>query len=294
MKTKKVVVGAIAATMLSLSVCPIAPAVAAGETVQISVSSAEAKAGEQFTVNVSLSDVPSAGIQILDFGIAYDPTLITIDSVTAGEVTDTGAGSADPTGGSNGASVFQSSIHNDEGSVSLLFTTGLEDSSYWLKKDGVFCTITGTVASTAAENTVADLKIIPVDRAATDQAGASQNDSISCGYFNGTTKVSYEVKTNDGKVTVAGNKTGLRGDADRNGTVAMNDVVLIMQSISNKDKYGIGGSDDNALTLDGAANADVAGDPAGATTKADKGGDGISVNDALRIQQFLLELIPEL
>ena len=102
------------------------------------------------------------------------------------------------------------------------------------------------------------------------------------------------MKTNDGKVTVAGNKTGLRGDADRNGSVAMNDVVLIMQSISNKDKYGIGGSDDNALTLDGAANADVAGDPAGATTKADKGGDGISVNDALRIQQFLLELIPEL
>ena len=36
MKTKKVVVGALAA-MLSLSVCSLAPAVAAGETVQISV-----------------------------------------------------------------------------------------------------------------------------------------------------------------------------------------------------------------------------------------------------------------
>lgn len=41
MKTKKVVVGAVASAMLSLSVCSIAPAVAAGETVQISVGTAD-------------------------------------------------------------------------------------------------------------------------------------------------------------------------------------------------------------------------------------------------------------
>ena len=46
MKTKKVVVGAIAATMLSLSVCSLAPVVAAGETVQISVGKATAEVGE--------------------------------------------------------------------------------------------------------------------------------------------------------------------------------------------------------------------------------------------------------
>ena len=42
MKTKKIVIGAMAAAMLSLSVCSIAPAVAADETVQISASKTEA------------------------------------------------------------------------------------------------------------------------------------------------------------------------------------------------------------------------------------------------------------
>ena len=148
MKTKKVVVGAIAATMLSLSVCPIAPAAAAGETVQISVSKAEAEAGKQFTVDVSLADIPSTGIATLDFAIEFDNKVITIDEVKVGASAKTGADSADSTGE---VPVFDSAVYNDEGFVELLWTTGLDDSSYYMKKDGVFCTITGTVASTAAE-----------------------------------------------------------------------------------------------------------------------------------------------
>ncbi len=42
MKTKKIVIGAMAAAMLSLSVCSMIPASAADETVQISVSNAKA------------------------------------------------------------------------------------------------------------------------------------------------------------------------------------------------------------------------------------------------------------
>ncbi|HOH87246.1 cohesin domain-containing protein, partial [Ruminococcus sp.] len=72
MKTKKVVVGAIAATMLSLSVCSLMPAAAAGETVQINAGTTSAKAGETFSVDVSLADIPSSGIQAIDFAVAYD------------------------------------------------------------------------------------------------------------------------------------------------------------------------------------------------------------------------------
>ncbi len=72
----------------------------------------------------------------------------------------------------------------------------------------------------------------------------------------------------------------LPGDADCDGEVKMNDVVLIMQCIANKDKYGEGKPD--GITADGAINADVIGN------------DGITVLDAQKIQEYLLELVEEL
>jgi hypothetical protein len=67
------------------------------------------------------------------------------------------------------------------------------------------------------------------------------------------------------------------GDANCDGTVDMSDVVLIMQSLANPNKYGINGTDKNHLTEDGSTNADV-----------DKNVRGITSNDALFIQEFLL------
>lgn len=285
MKTKKVVVGAVAAAMLSLSVCSIAPAVAAGETVQISVSTAEAKAGEQFTVDVSLADIPSTGIQAIDFSIVYDNTLITIDSVKAGAITSTMAEGSDSSSGE--APIFDSSIMNDEGCVNLVWSTALEDSSYWLSKDGVFCTITGTVSKSAPEGTVADLKLVPVNRETYPGSGVFI-DKIACGYFNGTSKVSYEVKTANGKVTVPGTAAGMRGDADCDGQVLLNDAVLIMQAIGNPDAYGVNGSDPSHITAQGIKNGDVAGGD------SDKGGDLLTNADALRIQKFLIHLVDEI
>ena len=58
----------------------------------------------------------------------------------------------------------------------------------------------------------------------------------------------------------------------------MSDVVLIMQALANPDKYGIGGSDKNAINDQGWANADIAG-----TSK------GVTNDDALAIQEFLLK-----
>ena len=73
------------------------------------------------------------------------------------------------------------------------------------------------------------------------------------------------------------------GDSNCDGTVDMSDAVLIMQSLSNPDKYGLGGTSETAITEKGLKNADVSGN-----------GDGITNDDALTIQKFKLNLISSL
>lgn len=73
------------------------------------------------------------------------------------------------------------------------------------------------------------------------------------------------------------------GDANCDGTVDMSDVVLIMQSLANPNKYGLEGTDSKHMTEKGADNADV-----------DTSSKGITSNDALRIQEYLLHKISDL
>ena len=63
----------------------------------------------------------------------------------------------------------------------------------------------------------------------------------------------------------------------------MSDAVLIMQSLSNPDKYGVDGTDATHITKQGLKNGDVSGN-----------GDGITNNDALAIQKYKLNLIDSL
>ncbi len=283
MKTKKVVVGAVAAAMLSLAVCPIAPA-AAGETVQISVGNAEVKAGEQFTVDVSLSDISAPGIQCADFAIAFDSSIITIDAVEAGALTKTGADSADPTGAS--APIFDAII-DSEGYVNLAWSTALDDSSYWLNGSGVFCTITGTVSSSAAAGTETPLTVTAVDRPLNPDSTAKAE--IYAGYnTSDDSSVEFAVTTSNGVVKVSSDDSNVvRGDANCDGKVDVSDAVLILQSLASPDKFGEKGSDEDHITSDGILNADVAGND------DDMGGDGVTAMDALKIQKYMLKLISE-
>ncbi len=74
------------------------------------------------------------------------------------------------------------------------------------------------------------------------------------------------------------------GDSNCDGKVDMSDAVLIMQSLSNPDKYGLNGSDPSHITEEGTLNADV----------YENGTSGITNEDALQIQKFKLELISSL
>ena len=73
------------------------------------------------------------------------------------------------------------------------------------------------------------------------------------------------------------------GDADCDGVVKMNDAVLVMQSLSNGDRFVEDGSEENHITPEGKKNADVS-----------KDGEGITPKDALAIQKYLLKIIPSL
>lgn len=73
------------------------------------------------------------------------------------------------------------------------------------------------------------------------------------------------------------------GDANCNGEVRLNDAVLIMQAIGNPDVYGINGSSKSAITERGIKNGDVY-----------NPGTGLTNQDALSVQKFLINLISEL
>jgi len=76
--------------------------------------------------------------------------------------------------------------------------------------------------------------------------------------------------------TTGPNSTVVRGDSNCDGKVELADALLIMQALANPDKYNIGGTYEKALTEQGKKNGDV------------DDTEGLSSNDALEIQLFLL------
>lgn len=279
MKTKKIVIGTMAAAMLSLSVCSLIPAAAADDTVQIIAGEAKANAGEQFTVEVKLADIPAAGVQACNFSIEFDNSVISVTSIEAGDLVSS-AGSGDPS--SSMLPNFNNYIDNNEGSVSIMWSTSLDDASYWLKSGGVLCTIEGKVASDAKAGAKSALKIVPVKRDTTSDSGVV-NDKINCGYLKNGEAVAYSVKPTNGLVTVGGADTPtdpnsgddyLKGDANCDGKVTIADSTAILQHLGNEDKY--------SLKPQGKINGDCDGEA------------GITGNDAVRIQMFDAKIIDAL
>jgi len=68
------------------------------------------------------------------------------------------------------------------------------------------------------------------------------------------------------------------GDTNGDGKVELADAILIMQALANPDKYGENGSYEKHLTAQGKLNGDV-----------DKATEGLTSNDSLFIQEFLLK-----
>ena len=139
MKTKRIVIGAMAAMMFSTSICSLATAAAADDTVQIIVGNTTAKAGGEYELEVSLADIPTTGAQGINFSLEFDKSLISVESVEIGKLANTAAVNADSTGAS--LPVFDTYIDNENGFISLIWSTSSKDASYWLQGSGVFCTM---------------------------------------------------------------------------------------------------------------------------------------------------------
>ena len=107
MKAKRTIACALALSMLAATATSLG-ASAAGSSVTLAGSKATAESGGEFSVDVSLSGVPSTGINVLDFAVTFDQTILSVDQVTVGAAADTGADAADST--SKDAPVFATNI----------------------------------------------------------------------------------------------------------------------------------------------------------------------------------------
>lgn len=200
MKAKRTIACALALSMLAATATSLG-ASAAGDSVTLAGSKATAESGGEFSVDVSLSGVPSAGINVLDFAVTFDQTILSVDKVTVGVAADTGADAADST--SKDAPVFATNIK--DGEIAVSWTTAAPTAN-WIKSDGVILTITGTVKDGVADGTVTPIDFAPVSRDTYEGSG-TKNSSMVIGYISGTDSASYEIVSEAGSVTIGSKQT---------------------------------------------------------------------------------------
>lgn len=194
MKAKRTLAGALTLAMLATSAVSFQVS-AADAAVTLKGAKVEAEAGGAFSVDVSLEDIPSTKVNVMDFALTYDKSILNVDSVTIGKSADTDV-SGDSTG--KDAPVFATNIK--DGEIAVSWTTAL-DSASWIAEDGVILTISGTVSEDAKDGTVTPIDFAPVTRETFDGSGAN-NSSMVIGYLYGTDSASYEIKTEAGSVTI--------------------------------------------------------------------------------------------
>lgn len=277
MKVRKIVAGLAAVSMLAAF---SAQAVFAAETVTISADKVTAAAGSEFTMNVELSGVPAAGISVCEFALTYDSALVTVTGVTVGAIADKGADSAEQF---EGATAFESD-YSTAGIINVTYTTGLDDSAYWITEDGVMLTIKGTVSAEAADGASTEFAIGAIQRETTEDSGVT-NTQISIGNVGADyTVTKYEAAVENGSVTVKaeGNTDNtddstdtktMYGDVNCDGEVSIADVLALNKNL-------LGGV---TLTAQGEINADV--DKDGKPTNAD-------VLNILKYAVKILDVLP--
>lgn len=200
MKTKRTMAGILAMAMAA-SALAFNPVFAAGE-IGISAEKVSAKAGAEFTLSVSLKDVPSAGVGGCEFSLAYDSSIVTVTGVTAGTIAQTGAD--DQESAFSGEAPSFDSNFSTAGVIDVIYSTGLTDSAYMVKQDGVFLTITGTVNESAKVGDVSEFKVQPIDRETTPGSGTKNDQIVFASIAEDGTVSSYDTVVSNGSVTVIG------------------------------------------------------------------------------------------
>lgn len=194
MKATKTLAGALALAMLASTAVSFQVS-AADASVTLKGAKVEAEAGGAFSVDVSLADIPSTKINVMDFAVTYDNTVLDVEEVTIGKSAD-----VDVSGDSTAADapVFNTNIKDSE--ITVSWSTALGSAS-WIAEDGVILTISGTVKDDVKDGTVTPIDFAPVTRE-TYQGSGENNKSMVIGYVNGSDAASYTIKTEAGSVTI--------------------------------------------------------------------------------------------
>ncbi len=271
MKAKKILAGACASLMLATVAVPT---VSAADAVTVTIGNAEAKAGEKFSVSVDLADIPSGGINAIEFGITYDSTALSVTSVKAGElaVNDTSLADVDTLIANT----------SEAGMVSVMWG----NNSSAITSEGTFVTIEGTVSDSAAAGKY-DLKMAVIDR--------DGNEEYVFGYHTGEATdagVYYTPTVTDGYVTVTGETETTEpttdapttpsvsiGEASCLGNVDLDEMNEInIADLTTLGKYLLNSSIFN-LSPEALANADVTKDGT------------VTSSDSSKLAEYVLEKI---
>lgn len=230
-----------ALTAMAMSVMSMGIVASAASSVNVKIGQKTVKAGENFSVDVDLSSLPSSGLSSIDFAISYDKTVIKPTSVTLGSAGNTGAAAAE---GDLGSTLFDTYITDDQ--IHIVWSTGLTDSKYWVK-DGTFLTISGKAVGAAGSKTA--LKGVAIDRAAYPGGGANA-DIIFSAVGENAASTDYAASFTNGSITIEDDvPTANWGDVDESGEVDVSDAVLLARFVA---------EDSSAVITDqGLINADV-------------------------------------
>ena len=194
MNVRKIVAGLAAVTMLATF---SAQAVFAADTVAIKADEVKANKGKEFTLDISLADIPAQGISAMEFAVTYDAKAVTVTEVTPGAVTNNGVDAAEKF---DGVTVFEVGTAT-EGLVTITYSTGLSDAQYCITDSGVFATIKGTVKDDAADGTY-PVKITAIPRETVEGSGTA-NAEIKAGYIGADRTVAkYSTTVTNGAVIV--------------------------------------------------------------------------------------------
>jgi hypothetical protein len=277
MKKTKIISGLMAMAMTAMSL-GISASAADSVAVKIGTDTVEA-AGKAFSVDVELGSVPSSGLSSIDFAINYDSSVLKISDVKLGTIGDTGAKSEE---GDLGDTVFN--WYDNGKQIVIIWSTGLTDSKYWVKSDGVFVTLSGTVKDGVAAGTVSKLEGAGAKRKTYPDSSADASTYLSAVGASSTTN--YEAAFTAGSVSVASGTTAGSstsggsndevdwGNVNCKGTVDVSDAVLLARFVAEDSEA--------TVSAQGKKNADV-------THDGDLTGD-----DTIKILKYIAKLVDDL
>ena len=247
--------GLMAAVPLRL-ICAEQAAADTTDIVAVSISREIATVDGVFTATVYLDELPTTGLNAMDFAITYDPTILTVTDVEL--LYDTGADKAEAAVNPDlENTVFR---YEDTGNeLRICWNTALTNPDYWLQEERAFFTISGTLAETVEPNSCAELCLAPASRESYEGSGVI-NTLVVAGYVdeNGNT-FNYETAFTDGLVWKPRDESGvtIRGDVNLDGAMTISDAINLYKAVT----------EEQPLCAAAYVNADL--EPDGLLTAAD-------------------------